>query len=189
MSNPMYLSGQPDKRRPQRFTDQHGRKWSGTIEIKSGVATGPISPLDFTPPLDVPQQFIQYDKMEPNAIKVNYAMWITALEQAKRDWQARLVSRAREIYGDQAGKFIKNPSAELLQAVGPEPLPVEPVQAAAAGNRWVLGLTPIKPKWAETFFPTEVKRESSLPKRAIAVGIDEELAEEWRDQFPDEDDE
>lgn len=190
MSREMYLSGQPDKRRPQRFVDQHGRRWSGTIEIKSGLPVGPISPLDFEPPLDVPQQFITYNELEPNNIKIDYNSWIASLERAKRKWERRLVMWAQRLYGDQAGKYIKSPTAELLAEVGPEPKPVEPVQAAAAGNRFVLGLTPIKPKWAETFFPEEdekkVKRE---PGRVMAASEMEEKVEEWANQFPDEDEE
>lgn len=186
MSNPQYLSGQPDKRRSQRFTDQHDRKWSGIIEIKSGLPTGPIRPLDFNPPLDVPQEFIEYDPMEPSSIKIRYEKWIAALEDAKRKWEQRLVDRAQEMFGDQAGKYIKKPTSELLRRVGPEPKPVEPVQAAAAGNKWVLGLTPIKPKWAEKFFPEDEKELVHARRDRIST-LDEETVDEWKDTFPDAD--
>lgn len=180
-----YMSSQPDKRRPQRFTDQHGRKWSGTIEIASGMPTGPVTPLDFEPPLEVPQEFLKYDPMEPNFVKIDYAEWIASLTRAKAKWEQKLIIRARTLYGEQAGKYIQKPSPELLDMTGPEPSPVEPVQAAAAGNRYVLGLTPLKPKWATKFFPDKPKA-MARPSRATAP-VTDAVVEEWRDQFPDED--
>lgn len=185
MTNPQYLSGQPDKRRHMRFTDQHGRKWGGIIEIKTGQPAGPIQPLDFNPPLDVPQHFLRFDPLEPNIIEIDYAAWIRSLEDAKHKWNQRLIDRAQRLYGDQAGKYVKKPSQELLEITGPEPHPVEPVQAAAAGNRWVLGLTPIRPKWADAFFPAE--GELRQRRTATVSAIDSDTAEAWREQFPDAD--
>lgn len=185
MSNPDFLSGQPDKRRAMRFTDQHGRKWTGSIELDSGLPSGPIRPFDFEPPLPVPQEFIEYNKLEPNNIRINYAKWLAALEEAKRRWEQKLINRAERMYGDQAGKYIKNPSQELLAAVGPEPLPPEPVQAAASGNKWVLGLTPVKPGWAKAFFPDDKPLRPATRTRAVQP-IEEDV-EEWKDQFPDAD--
>lgn len=183
-----YESDQPSERRSQRFTDQHGRKWSGVIEIKSGIPTGALRPLDFKAPLQVPQEFIRYDKLEPNSVRIDYAEWIASLEEARRQWDRKLVSRAQKLFGEDAGKNIKNPPPQLLQAVGPEPKPVEPVQAAAAGNNWVLGLTPIKPKWAKKFFPDEDKKKSLVGAREVSTGtIDPDTADEWKKQFPDDD--
>lgn len=186
MSNPQYLSGQPDKRRPQRFTDQHGRKWSGIIEVASGLPTGPIAPDDFSPPLEVPQEFIRYDKLEPNSVRIDYAAWIASLEDAKRRWERKLVDRAQTLYGEQAGKYIKAPSPELLNAVGAEPQPVEPVQAAASGNRWVLGLTPIKPKWAEKFYPSEAETSESIREGGRLRRDLSDVEKVWAERFPDE---
>lgn len=183
MTNPQFLSGQPDKRRTMRFTDQHGRKWIGTIELSSGLPTGPIRPVDFKPPLLVPQEFIEYDPMEPNFIKINYAKWLRSLEDARRNWEQKLISRAERMYGDQAGKYIKKPSQELLAAVGPEPLPPEPVQAAAAGNKWVLGLSPVKPAWAEAFFPDDDIPVNKRRNRNVTP-VDGEV-EAWREAYPD----
>ena len=85
--------------------------------------------------------------------------------------------------------MIKSPPAELLETVGPEPSPSEPVQAAAAGNKFVLGLTPIKPKWAKDFFSDkDKKQQSSLVARSEVAhgGIDPATAEKWAQQFPDD---
>lgn len=186
MANDKYLSGQPDARRPTRFTDQHGRKWSGIIEIKTGAPCSPLSPIGFNPPLKVPGKYMRFDPLEPSSVFIDYAAWIADLEQGKRLWDRKLVARAQTLYGEQAGKHIRKPPAELLQAVGELPPAVEPVQAAASGNRWILGLSHHKPEWAKKFFPDTPVKSVHQPRDRYRRA---EINEAWRDEYPDAEDE
>ena len=150
---PDYHSGQPEARRAMIFTDQHGRKWHGIIEIKTGHPCTPISPLGWMAPLDVPQQFIRFSILEPNLVVIDYRKWISALEDALTTWRRKLTQTAKAMFPADAGKNIAKPPPQLLEEVGPKPGATEPVQAALGGNKWVLGLSDNKPPWASAYFP------------------------------------
>lgn len=172
-------NGQPSKRRAMRFTDQHGRKWSGSIEIRTGYPIR-VNPM-FRAPLEVPPKYLTYDKQEPNLITINYEAWVEDLENAKRRYEGILRDGAVKFYGEKAPEAIADPPAVLLHEVGSRPDPVEPVLAALSGNKWVLGLSANKPDWASTFFPEP----DTSPENLKSEMDPNDRVDQLRGLFPD----
>jgi hypothetical protein len=143
-----------------RFTDQHGRKWSGNIEIRSGYPIR-VSPR-FEAPLVVPPKYLKYDKEEPNLITIAYEEWVSDIESAHQRWEEHLRKGAIKFYGEKAPEAVADPPAILLNEVGQRPEPVEPVLAALSGNKWILGLSDRKPAWADTYFATPAPKPESM---------------------------
>lgn len=173
---------QPDKRRFNRWTDQHGRTWEGIVDIDSGGPIGPLAPVGWLAPLEPEQQYFRFSTLD-NRLTIDYNQWIKDREGALRTYRNRRARYARKLYGEQAGKMLAldEAPAELDREVGVRPQPVEPVLAAASGNRWILGLSDNKPSWAETFFPTEVAGATLETSR----GITPEALARYREMFPD----
>lgn len=175
-----FESSQPDKRREARFRDQHGRVWGGTISIQTGRPIGPLSPVGWSAPLDPPQQYFKFSHLS-DEFRIDYRAWIADRESAKQDYEERILKYAQSLYGEQAGTMLKRRPAELMRQVGDPPAPTEPIVAAAAGNKWILGLSDNQPKWAEKYFPTE---EQQVRSRPITQLSDEDF-EQFADQYPD----
>lgn len=176
---------QADSRRFSRFRDQHGRLWQGVIELSTGHPTGALTPAGWRAPLIPPQKYFKFPRLSDGTFTINYKQWIADREESKRTFERRKVKAAKTLYGEQAGQMLKKMPAELVAAVGTEPEEVEPVLAASAGNKWVLGLSPNKPKWANKFFTDEVEtiRLNNTKKSTFDIEDDELL-----DMFPDAED-
>lgn len=178
------VKDQPSRRRERTYLDRHGRKWHATIELDSGGPSGPVSPVGWRDRLKTPEKYkkISKDGME---ISIDYAAWERDVLQRLAEWDNELRQYAMAMYGQGASQAIANPPPELLSLVGPKPVPIELIQAARAGNKYVLGLSDRMPKWAEPFFAAPAR--PTLPKFPDAE--EEELTEQLRAQYPDEDDE
>lgn len=181
----MFEPSQPDNRRFTRFRDQHGRLWEGSIELDTGHPTGPLKPVGWRAPLMPPQKYFEFPRLSDGTFTINYARWISDREKAKEDFERRKINNAKLMYGEQAGEMLKKMPPELLNAVGSPPDPVEPVLAASAGNKWVLGLSPNKPEWAEAFFTGDEETTKRNNRRATDLLAD---LDQIRDQFPDAED-
>ena len=138
------------------LTDQHGRIWYATTEVGRNFHGQPrivpvgqyfpqfAAPFDFIPP----QAFLVYDPRRPSLLSINYAGWQEAQEARHREVAEQLAALAWHIYKDEAPKYIKAPSQEMLDIVygrGKGPEPIEPIVAARQGNGWILGLRPFDP--------------------------------------------
>jgi hypothetical protein len=155
-----------DKRRWQELKDQHGRTWGCVIELKTGDPTGPIEMREpRKAPLRVPPQFLRVDSRKNfGAITIDYHGWKGMLSRAWERWRGELLQAARKMYGDSAAEKVENPPPALVAEVGVSPEPLEPVLAAEHGDPWVLGLSDVRPPWANLFFPVRPKRaEGALP--------------------------
>lgn len=172
------LKGQPDHRRNQRFVDQHGRPWSGTIEIKTGHPTGVLEPTWTkgltqlapngakvryqVPDYLVPDQiYVKPHPTDHGVLFVDYPKMLDDLKEAWRDWQSRVSKTELKFHGDKANP--KAPSAQTLDLAGAPPQRVELVLAMQAGNRWALGLSPKMPKWAKELLPASDVTEMDFP--------------------------
>jgi hypothetical protein len=155
--------GQPDRRRDQMFTDQHGRSWYAVIELATGDPCGPLD-ARFDAPLKVPQKYIKTTK-EHGKLHINYDGWIADIRRANEDYDKQFRAHAIRMFGDKAADAIDNPPPALLDAAGPRPNAWQPVDAAKKGNKWVLGLVPssAKPPWAKEFFPDVVAPKTAYP--------------------------
>lgn len=136
------------------YTDQHGRAWGAPIENKTGDPCGNFEP-QFSAPLRLEDKYIAFNS-RMRRITIRYADKIRDLVEAQNEWDTQMRAYARKEYGDKAGEAMKNPPPGLLDLVGPKPHERrEPIEAAMQGNKWVLGLSPLKPEWAREFFPDE----------------------------------
>lgn len=178
---PMKTRDQAERRRTQETQDQHGRRWGGTIEIDTGVFTGPIVPVGWRAPvlasgvpLLPPLQYLRFDANRIGEFRIDYASWRADALAAEQGWKDRLYQYAKAMYGDASAQAIEHPSGALLELVGPKPvIPAEMVQACLAENRYALGLTDKVPDWA---------REHCTPR------VVQRTPAELREQFPDADD-
>lgn len=176
-----YETSQPDKRRFNRWRDQHGRVWEGVMDINSGQPIGPLSIVGGEPPLMPEQKYFKFQYLD-NAFIIDYGRWIRDMEKARATFERRRRRYARKLYGEKAGQMLRDNPAELQHEVGTEPDPIEPVLAAASGNKWVLGLSDNKPSWADRYFPDD-KTALTNPRR----GLTPEYLSDLRERFPDAD--
>lgn len=163
------LKGQPDHRRNQRFTDQHGRPWNGTIELKTGHPTGVLEPtwtkgltqlapngarVRYAIPLYlIPPTSYVVPGPDHGQLLVAYIHWINDLKEAWKEYRSRVRSLEVKFHGEKARP--ESPSAQTLDLAGQPPMRVELLLAMQAGNRWALGLSPKMPSWAKPLLPTD----------------------------------
>lgn len=176
----MAIKSQADQRRPAKYTDQHGRKYTTAIEIRSGHPCEPLTPT-FHAPIRLPPQYITFDPDTPGVLKIEYENCVRDFVEADKEWVRRCHETGVELYKDQfdpAAPF----NVAILNKVGARPhlpglvtplrsLPLPgaaalPAQACQLGNLWALGLkgpngeTPTMPELLREFF---VQAEKVMP--------------------------
>lgn len=178
-----YEPSQADNRRFTRLRDQHGRMWEGIMDIKNGGIVGPLRPVNVDPPLIPPTKYFRFPALQDGTFRIDYQAWISDREEGKRMYERRKIKYTQKMYGESAGEVLQKEQlpAELLRIVGTEPDPVEPVLAASAGNKWILGLSDRKPEWAYEYFPEEEEQEQVYPWTQEK----DEVMAELRERFPD----
>ena len=130
--------------------DQHGRTWLVESEVGLDHTRRPkiIVVGQFFPQFQAPYDFypdakyLEYDPSKPGRLHINYQAWESAVRWAHEEVQSYISRLAVAIYKDEAAKYIKEPSQEMLDIVygrGRGPEPVEPIVAARQGNGWILG--------------------------------------------------
>lgn len=161
---------QADRRQLSTVSDQHGRRYRVFVEKDTMHPCSPPAPKDWTPPLlygrtpfVAPETYLFYPKDDPFSMSIDYDRWIADLEQQHRSYEERLSTAAVMMYGSQAAQALENKNPELLRFVGPAPMAVEPVKAAKAGNKFVLGLSEKMPEWARPFFTAPAKAIEEFP--------------------------
>lgn len=151
-------SGQPwsqrKQRRGQMFRDDHGRRWYAATELLSGHPTGMIE-HQFAAPLIPPQKYLELstDPERPYDLHIAYERWIADTQTERDDWvkNGRIVARRTPgITWNEGEPF----PAAVLDVIGPEPTPLEPILAAQAGNPWIIGKTKVRDARLVKFFET-----------------------------------
>lgn len=153
---PMKTRDQAERRRTQTTMDQHGRRWSGTIEIDSGVYTGPLAPEGWTAPRLVsgvrllpPPNYFAFDVQNPGQCVIREAEWLADTEAAERSREARRIEWAKKMFPSDVGRALQENPAELVAEVGPGPvIPSAMIRACIQGNAYALGKSPNMPEWA-----------------------------------------
>lgn len=132
---------QDQRRRNITVHDQHGRSYDAVIEIATGSRVGPLNPLGWRSPLPTPDRFILHVRNDPYRVQIDYDAWAASVVAARETYEERRRKAALEIsaQGTVQDVLRQNPP-ELVDIVGPPPNvpPIEAVQAARAGNRWIL---------------------------------------------------
>lgn len=151
------------------FRDQHGRRYGAPIEISTGDPCGPLEP-QFVAPLVPSPDFMRLVANEDgrSSIFIDYDGWIGEVRNRVGSWQREvrkaMIARHRENY---------HPDMKIdadvydLPTTGPEPSisakwnggTVQPLVAAKAGNKWVLGLTEVDDPRVSKYLAPEIKLE------------------------------
>ena len=137
---------QQKERRGAIYTDQHGRPWETTYDLQALATCQAPSPWRWSAPVLPPPPYFMEFADKPLVFEINYAKWITDLEEREREYRQQCVELAR--------KMDKDPKDALVREImGRPPYPADLPRACRAGNRWALGL--VKdwetrwPAWAE----------------------------------------
>ena len=172
---------QHETRQNYTFHDQHGRPWLAIVDTRTKPYLAPcVQPW---PQFDAP--ILPFGTLlVPNAhqlgrLDINYAKWEEDATAQERTYLDTLQSIAERMFGDKAARAIAERDPALMAAVGPAPASPLFVRAAAAGNKWVLGLVPADkvPAWAQPVLDTLPQFRPQLT--TVSAGMDE---------FPDVDD-
>ena len=155
---------QADLRRPAIYQDQHGRKWSATVEKRSGYPVGMLQCMQRTPSGQMPpwlpdQRYFVFSSENQTHLTIDYPALLRERTQAQADYlkECASVATARDWPVPAKGEKVDH---RILAIVGKAPYPVEPVAAAMQGNRWILGLTDTVDPRLEPFVavPTETEQ-------------------------------
>lgn len=158
---------QPSHRRGNIWIDQHEREWGGTMSKDTGTPIGEIQPMGgtrhgerfgWTPVLYAGRElrpgmeYLRFSEDRPNRVMIDYDRWRQDLLIANSRWSSEATNWATRFYGGGGiADALANPPQELLDVMGPKPMPVDLVDAMEQGNRWILGLTPEKPDWVAQY--------------------------------------
>lgn len=159
-----------DLKEPRIWTEiPTGRRWEGMIEKKSGDFCGlPPQPMGWSAPFPEwipPAIYLRCGsrwtirrpgESQPTALRadeliIDYDAWITSLADSMRGWMEQFYAFGEKMCGPAFDP--ENPPPQLLAAVGPKPLAIEPVMAMRQGNRYALGLTNVVDERLREFFP------------------------------------
>lgn len=182
---------QAKMRRYERQKDQHGRVYGFQVEKTTGdpcssVMLSPGGTLKVAPtevPLKTPAQYLRYlsdpELVTSHRIQIDYERWIADTREAHLEYRKRRHEAAR-IHRISDTKLSEPPSEDMVLAIGPAPVALEPIVAASQGNPYVLGLTTkIDARLYEFFLP-------QTPQELEAIETDYSTLEELEeDADPD----
>lgn len=127
---------QATTRRTIQLYDQHGREWSASVEHKSGMPTGLITPC-FEAPWMPDQRYLVVNPDNATELYINYRLMYQHRRAALEEFHGDAVRKAA------ANKWeapVKGAYSEaILDTMGRPPKALEPVVAAWQGNPWILG--------------------------------------------------
>ena len=140
------LKSQVDLRQTVAWNDQHGRKWWAITEKATGEPVGRVK-ASFAAPWVPDGQYVRVEGMVEDAdgrirmaCHIDYERMLADFREAEAAWDKAVRERMAARY-----KTAYDPAApideDILEYAGPRPASSVLVQAAAAGNPWLLGLT------------------------------------------------
>lgn len=151
---------QPERRAHTILTDRHGRQYSTYIEVDSMDPCAAITPYGWTPPIlwngqpfVAPSNFMHVNgKARFGFIDIRYDEWLAHTEERHRQYDDLVMNTALREFSSAAPEMVRRKDPALMRIVGDPPFPLEPIQAAKQGNKYVLGLSKAMPEWARPFF-------------------------------------
>ena len=174
--------------RPTIVRDPHGRAWEVLLDPDTFVPCALPIPK-FRAPLEVPPKFLVFSSEQLGQCGIRYDLWAAEWAGADEEYTRLLRQAARAQFNLELASVPADKLPALYDAVGEPPQSVEFVHAAAAGNRWVLGLaSPATgqpypaPQWATPILARIAPRWAQLrpEDRAARAAVD-------RAKYADED--
>lgn len=160
---------QRDYRRTMIMRDQHGRRWSATVETETLAPVGELTPAfdakhhrpEWGPaPIMPPPGVLVFSEDDVGFFRIDYEAWLEMVLGAWREYQESLTYYAQQLYGDAWYRAVKNPPSQLRNMVRRrEPPNPDQVRACMQGNPFALGLRKpngelfARPAWADEVFP------------------------------------
>lgn len=134
---------------------ENGRPYHSIVELKTKMPVGPVMPLGWSAPIEVPQQYVIraigkatnlpqsvgmiLTNVVTDRIRIDYAQMYTDDRQAAVEhWRAAV--KFADAKGWEPPKFGHAMDPRLLAIVGPAPRSPKIAQALQAGNPWALGM-------------------------------------------------
>lgn len=133
-------NSQADQRRAHFMTDQHGRPWSCSIELKSGMPTGLIA-NDFHAPWLPEQNALVVNPNNTSELWIDYGLMWRERMQALSAYHKNAVALAVDKNWPVPTKGVY--SNDFRRVLQDPPKPLQPVKAAAQENPWILGFTDV----------------------------------------------
>lgn len=177
--------GQPGTRRAGIVTDQHGRKWSCSIDKKSGYPVSMIQPMGWHAPWLPPQgpDTFKFDPNEPSRFTINYEGLLQERMEAVAEYDKDREMKAASRGWDPDDVEKQDALDKLCGRRGTLQRP-EVVVACMQGDKWVLGLTSVVNEKVAKFIPKKVNRREAMLSKFPDFTVDEELEAhmDWEEQ-------
>lgn len=174
-----------------KVPDQHGRLVHVIFDRMPGAGTIQRILL-FKAPWTPDMRYLEDDPESPSPIPVklrwNYQQCLHDLQTSWNNFFGEFRTIAGRMPGVDAmaaydaaskGRWHEVPPS-LLMEIGNTPEPEDYVKAAMANNAWILGKSPVVPKWAEPLLKLKDAR-----RRAEATGVGDDELDKYRDVSPD----
>jgi len=149
---------QHEARQNYMFRDQHGREWLAIVDTRTKPYLAPCTQPwpQFRAPIMPEGTLLVPDPTQLGRLNINYAKWEEQATLGERVYLDTLQVTAEKMFGYKATEAIERRDPRLMEAMGPAPVSPLFVQAAAAGNKWVLGLVDASevPTWAHDHLQT-----------------------------------
>ncbi len=163
---------QAQQREAMEYRDQHDRVWFAWGAVKAHLhPASPLSP-QFQAPWYPDPGFFEFIPKKPGQFRINYDAMVSAGRAANRAYRDLKMKAAAHFNVPNYDPDTDQPTAQMVHDIGPEPLPLDPILAARAGNGYVLGLRDFDPKK-----PGDVKIREALKRWYPAQPEDREGAE------------
>jgi hypothetical protein len=133
-------NSQADQRRPHFMWDQHGRQWSCSVEIHSGMPTGLIT-NDFNAPWLPDQNALVVNPNDTSELWIDYGLMWRERMQALGAYHKLAVALCVDKGWPVPTKGAY--SNDIRRAINEPPKPLQPVKAAAQENPWILGFSDV----------------------------------------------
>lgn len=136
--------GQEATRRPGTFTDQHGRKWTGFVDKKSGFPVGQISAAGWHAPWMPPKgpEVFVFDKNDPMRFRINYEWLLQQRATAAAEYDAER-TKAAVTRGWTPDDVEKQDALDMIVGRRDTLQRPEIIKACMDGNPYALGLTKV----------------------------------------------
>ena len=158
--------GQESTRRPGTFTDQHGRKWAGMVDKRSGFPVGLIHPKGWRAPWVPPKgpEVFVFDRNDPTRFRINYEWILQQRAAAAAEYDAER-TKAAVTRGWDPIDPEKQDALDMIVGRRDSLQRPEIIKACMDGNPYALGLTDVVDKRVTPFIEKKKDRIAAIKSK------------------------